>query len=233
MTGAGFLLLKTLMKKQFIEARVEKKNDRIIFIASDESIDRHGESLDIEKWDLKNFKKNPVLLAEHWPAIENIVGKAKKIWIEGKKLLFEPQFHEITEMARTVKAMVEEGVLQTVSVGFIPKENSYELLEISFVAIPANANARMQKALEVKPNAHDIEKIKDFIGQPNMAAVLDSINDLKQKTQSIESLLGSMARPVPKQQVIKARRVAKLTVNSLSGLNSGLRNLLQEGGVKL
>jgi hypothetical protein len=35
-----------------------------------------------------------------------------------------------------------------------------------------------------------------------------------------------MARPVPKQQVVKARRVAKLTVKDLSSLNIGLRNLL-------
>jgi hypothetical protein len=155
-----------------------------------------------------------------------IVGKAKKIWVEGKKLLFEPQLHEITELARTVKQMIDEGMLDTVSVGFWQHEDTNELLEISFVALPANTNARMQKALGIKLAPVEVEKIKDFLGEPNMAHVMEAIKDIQIKTQSIESLLGSMARPVPKQQVVKARRVAKLTVKDLSSLNIGLRNLL-------
>ena len=62
-----------------------------------------------------------------------------------------------------------------------------------------------------------------------MSAVLESIEELKTKTLSIESLIGSLAQPVTKKQVVEARRVAKFTVKDLSNLNIGLRNLLKKG----
>jgi hypothetical protein len=49
------------MEKKFIEAKLEKQGDKMIFVASDESIDRHGDSLKVDLWDLKNFKKAPRL----------------------------------------------------------------------------------------------------------------------------------------------------------------------------
>ena len=152
------------MKKQYIQAKIQTVGKKIEFVASDETVDRYGEILMTTDWDLKNFKKNPVLLVNHDYRVENIVGKAKNIRrnIQEKKLIFEAVFHDITEKAQSVKKLVEEKFLNTVSVGFIPhtseKEKSVtlELLEISFVPIPANPSAEQ---LMVK----GFEKIKDII----------------------------------------------------------------------
>lgn len=55
-----------------------------------------------------------------------------------------------TEKAQVVRQLYDEGIMKTVSVGFIPRERDAknskiitkaELLELSFVPVPANPNA--------------------------------------------------------------------------------------------
>lgn len=163
------------MDKEFLYAQLKKTGEKIEFIASDETLDRQGEVIPIESWDLKNFKKNPVLIVNHDYKVQNIVGRAKNLRMDGKTLVFEPMFHELTQLAKEVKAMVEEGMLNTVSVGFMPiwpkkdgEKVKNELLEISFVPVPANPSAsRISKALEdqaekgIEPEAED--QIKSFL----------------------------------------------------------------------
>jgi len=153
------------MEKQFIEAKLQKSGDKITFVASDETLDRAGEVIPINSWDLTNFMLNPVLLVDHDSRVENIVGLAKNIRFDGKKLLFDPQFHSITEAAKMVRQMVDEEILNTVSVGFIPHgpakdgdTGRNELLEISFVSLPANPQAQRLKGMAA--NVTDEEKMK-------------------------------------------------------------------------
>jgi phage head maturation protease len=143
-----------MTEKKYLQVELKREDDKITFVASDETLDRSGEVIPIESWDVKNFKRNPVLLVNHEYRVENIVGQAKNIRIKEKKLLFEPFFHEITELSKEVKRMVEEGILNTVSVGFMPHGpkkdgdmGTNELFEISFVPVPANPSAERLKAV--------------------------------------------------------------------------------------
>lgn len=228
------------MEKEYIVAKALKQNDKVVFVASTEDKDRHGDSIKYDSWDLKNYKKSPRLLVDHWHSVEGIVGKAKA-WLENKKLMIEPIFHNITELARTTKQLVDEGMLDTVSVGFIPKDDgTNELLEVSFVAIPANPNARMIKTLSLDEET----KVKEFIGEPKVekkesepssAELLQKVSELegqikelKATTSGIEATMKkSISHPAPKQELVKARHQAKITAASIGKLNSGLRELLK------
>lgn len=155
------------MPKSYSKATIEKANGKMIAIASDETVDRHGESLPIDSWDLKNFKNNPVLIWAHDYSIPPI-GLAKNMRIEGRKLIFEPEFHGITQLAREVKAMFESDppIMNSFSVGFIPHyENEtangsipLELLEVSAVPVPANPSARVMVEKAVGAPMTDAEK---------------------------------------------------------------------------
>lgn len=154
--------------KKYISALLKKQDNKITFVASDETLDRSGEVIPIESWDLRNFKKNPVLLVNHDYKVENIVGLAKNIRIKDKALLFDPEFHGITQLSKEVEQMVQEDILNTVSVGFMPHgpkkdgdQPTNELFEISFVPVPANPSAARLEAVLAKA-ADDIEK-KDAI----------------------------------------------------------------------
>ena len=132
-----------------IEIEKDGKKEKL-FIASDEALDRQGEIISIDGWDLSNFKSNPVVLWGHdqsRPAI-GIADKLGYKTINGKKsLVYQPKFHRKDEFSRLVADLVDEGWIKTSSVGFMPQEmedNKYikqELLEISFVNVPANPNA--------------------------------------------------------------------------------------------
>jgi len=142
------------MKKRILKATTEKRGKKLIAIASTPNADRMGDSLPLDKWDLKNFKNNPVLQAGHDYKPQFTIGIAKNIKVENNQLTFEPVFHGITALARETKTMYDEGFLKAWSVGFIPGDQKYdkesgefitigknELLEVSAVAVPANAEA--------------------------------------------------------------------------------------------
>lgn len=165
------------MTKNYLRGKIQlkKAGDIVTVVASDESLDRHGDVLPIEQWDLTKFMLSPRMLVDHDHQVSSIVGKWKNVRIEGNQLLMDADFHGITELSRAVKEMVLTDYLDTVSVGFIyhgaEKDGgkpSFELIETSWVTVPANPNARIQlslkSAMEKDLSDEEKAKVKDFIG---------------------------------------------------------------------
>lgn len=121
-------------------------------IATTDDVDRDGESIAVDGWDFKNYEKNPVMLWAH-DFTSMPIGKALKITKEGNGYVVEGVFAP-SERGQEARRNYDAGFLNTVSVGFIPKEKrgniitKAELLEISFVPVPANANAVAVRAME-------------------------------------------------------------------------------------
>lgn len=139
------------MKKRHIQGRVKEiqaDKKTVTVIASSAAVDREGESLDPNGWVLDNFLTNPQLLWSH-DAYALPIGKVVRVWLENGNLMAETQFaEEESEFAAEVARLVRGGYLNAVSVGFLPLElNSMgqtvkqELLELSYVNIPANQEA--------------------------------------------------------------------------------------------
>jgi len=155
------------MKNKSLEAITSIVEGKMTVIASTETPDRMGDSLKVNDWDFKAFKKNPVLQAGHDYRPQFTIGVAKNIRVEGKKVLFEPEFHNITALAREIKEMFEQGMLKAWSVGFIPgreEGEKNELLEVSAVAVPANSEALvMAKGMNETEEKDLGGKIKKFV----------------------------------------------------------------------
>ncbi len=160
------------MKKLFTKAQIVERDtadNSFTAIASTATVDRHGEIVSVEGWDLTNFKKNPVLLWSHDHTIPAI-GKATKIWVEGygqsAKLKFTGVWQTVTEEGRAAAELVAQGILNSFSVGFIPTDmegNKYtqqELLEVSLVNVPANPDAVLAsyKSLKDKGFSDNVAK---------------------------------------------------------------------------
>ena len=137
------------MSKVFIKALIERKaNGEYSVIASTASADRQGDSIIQSGWDTNNFKKNPVMLWAHdYSALP--IAKATGVNVDNRGLVLDYEFApaEGNPMAQQVKTLVDGGFLNAVSVGFIPLERNgsqitkMELLEVSFVPVPANPQA--------------------------------------------------------------------------------------------
>jgi len=138
-------------------------------VASDESVDRYGDIVRADGWELKNFKKNPVLLFGHQS--ENPpIGTVPNIGVDNTRLMAGVKFlpEGTYDFADTIWRIVKAGALRAVSVGFLPLERPtlirdeendrvtgfeftrQELLELSIVPVPANPNAlALAKSLQL------------------------------------------------------------------------------------
>lgn len=129
-------------------------------IGSTATVDRYGESIDQNSWDLKHFKKNPVILWAHnltFGEDRPPIGKAMKVKVVDNALTFDIQFDMADPFAADIFRKYKEGFLNAFSVGFIPHTiqrytdtgeqldapvlRDNELLELSAVPVPANPEA--------------------------------------------------------------------------------------------
>ena len=155
------MLKKTKLFTHAVKSIDEEKRQATFVISTDE-IDRTYEIVE-QSWQLDNYKKNPIVLFGHDPSKPGyVVGCATEIHSdkEGNKniTIGTVQFAEegTSSDADTVWKLVKQGILRTVSVGFIPhtfkaskdEDGSEitvladnELLEFSIVPIPANPSA--------------------------------------------------------------------------------------------
>ena len=128
------------------------------FVMSDSHVDRMGDVIEADGWDLKHFKSHPIALFNHDP--NQVIGTWSEVRIEGKQLRGRLDLAEAgtSDLVDTVRALHEQGILRAVSVGFRPIDKKKltkdadeyfgpfrftksELLECSLVAIPANPRA--------------------------------------------------------------------------------------------
>lgn len=199
-------------EKNFIDAQITKAADgSFIAVASTNSVDRHGEVVDNNGWDLKAFKKNPVILWGH-DHNEPAIGVSTKTWVDGTgkkaKLMIQPLLHDVTEKARAVKALVDMGVIKTLSVGFRPIESpdnitftKNELLEVSMVNVPANGEA-MVMAYKGLKKAEISDEVMEEVGVP--VGVMDRLIEQEDRIdtliKSVDELKVQAATVNPKKR---------------------------------
>lgn len=148
-----------------------KGRPRTRFVASTDNPDRYDDIVDQASWQLERFRRNPVAPWGHDYSVPP-VGRVVEVGVQDGQLLatIEWDTAESNPLGRLVASQYAEGFLSAVSVGFRPgrsiprkqlpkdepryKEAGYgmvyydcELLEISAVVIPANADALAAKGL--------------------------------------------------------------------------------------
>jgi HK97 family phage prohead protease len=138
------------------------------------SVDRMGEVVVQSGIDLSEFRQNPIILWSH--NMEQPIGTAVEIGLQKGLLTAKVEFapEGMSKKADEICAMVKAGLIKTVSIGFDPVEtepmNSQRpkgpqkylkstLLEVSFVSIPANAEAIVTERAAVPGKAREGRRI--------------------------------------------------------------------------
>jgi hypothetical protein len=136
---------------------IDVENRTVESVISTATVDRDGDTINPKKWNLKNYKKNPIVLFGH--SHRDIVGNSK-VTVENGKLMSVDQFVPEdfgSPIANLTWNLVAGGFLKAKSVGFKPERgkfeyvedderrgydfNGQELLEHSYVAVPSNPEA--------------------------------------------------------------------------------------------
>lgn len=135
---------------------IQSPDDPYKFILSNETVDRMGDIVRADGWDLGAFKSNPVALFGHNHSFP--IGVWKDVAVVGKQLIgtLELAKQGTSDRIDEIRSLIEQGILKAVSVGFSIKKYSpidakdpwgawdieaAELLETSVVSVPANSEA--------------------------------------------------------------------------------------------
>jgi len=195
----------------------------IPWVMSDYSVDRDLERMDPAGWDLKNFKKNPVVLWSHeWytPAI----GKVESPRVKDGQLVGRVRFSskEVDPFAAMIEGKVREDIIRTGSVGFISRKieilddpdatetlihRKQELYEFSIVNIPSNVNATAQRSA----NSEEGKEAKN------------SLDKLFKKTDELEQQIRKLKKPSYIDSLLKQDRHE----------TSGIKQLLKSGAKQI
>jgi len=132
------------------------------FVISTPAVDRSGDTVAIDGWQLGNYAKNPVVLWSHDGRLLPI-GRTTKLWADGNRLkaTFELAPATANADAENVRELIAGDYLRAASVGFLPIKFSFsdapdrkfgidfsrqELIEWSIVATPANPECLIDRA---------------------------------------------------------------------------------------
>ena len=210
------------MNKLYTKAQIKEKADgEFTAIASSEIEDRQGEIVKQAGWNLKNFKDNPVLLYMHDHT--KPIGKATRIWVDksGTKplLKFKGFISDATDELKGYKKLVEDGILNSFSVGFRPLEMEgneiikSELFEISLVSVPANPEARLLAMKSLEDAGFDSKVINKVIGEESEVTELKAeveqlkktLDEVKEQAESAVKGLQHLAPQRSKQEIVSKR----------------------------
>lgn len=144
---------QAVVSKEFKEAIEKTKAStdsgtfEVVISTADE--DRQGEVIDQKGWDFTHYKNNPIVLWGH-NYFDLPIGVTDEIYTNDKnqtvaKGRFAPE--DANPFAQQVRRLYDAKIIKTTSVGFIAREmegnviTKAELLEFSFVPVPANPMA--------------------------------------------------------------------------------------------
>jgi len=142
--------MSKLYTRAFRAEAEEGDDGPMVFVASSGGEKRDGEDLDQDKWLLDAYRSNPVWLLNHDYTMSNTGGRptarAGKIWRgEDGNLRASPEWNEGHPMTEGLRADYRAGFLNTISVGWRDTKSGYDLLDISFVAVPGDQDALLER----------------------------------------------------------------------------------------
>lgn len=176
------------LRKQFVPEikAIDDEKRTVSFVISTEAVDRDRDTIRVAGWQLKNFKKNPVVLFAHDSRTPPIA-QAKNVRKEDGALKADAQFlppdmaeHDHVRFTDMIFQMIKGKFLRATSVGFLPisfqrvdddDDRKFgldflktELLEFSIVPVPSNPEALVQArsaGIDTQPAKLWAERILD------------------------------------------------------------------------
>ncbi len=201
---------------------VNEENSTVDAIVSTESKDSDGDIIRQGFWDLKRFESHPVLIANHdYRGLLNQIGEWGDLKVVGKQLRGRATIYTGIGNAEADYAMqlALKGRL-AFSVGFVPdmekaevidsdgfwpsfEFKGQELLEVSAVTIPANAQAlqRMKGITGLRPELVSLieEELRDVDGE-HMAEVAEVeqrvMAAIEQRFADLPDLIRAQVEPI-------------------------------------
>jgi len=201
-----------------------KEPIRIQGYANTVSKDRYGDVIPSSAWNeaaLKNYRKNPIILAYHNHSQPIGVCDGLEVDAQGLKISAK-----ISSAAKDVYQLIMDGVLKAFSVGFIVKDADYdqatdifvikelELLEVSVVSVPANQDSVFDLAKAFGSDEEYAEFKKSFIktsseGEENKGSAEPEITGEEKELNMDKEQLEALVKSAVEAAAVKAVEVGQ------------------------
>lgn len=164
-------------------------------IITTENLDRYQEVISLEGWDLEHYRANPVVLWGH-DHFTLPIGVCTDLEVRDGKLIARGKFAP-HEHAQNIRRLYDLGIVRATSVGFIEKEREgnlitkAELLEFSFVSVPANPYA-------LKLDTLGLEEVSTLVTKGIL-----NLKDIKDNQKDTENVPEEDAETKPEEEVEK------------------------------
>lgn len=201
----------------YIEKASKLQEGEVEFVVSTGAWDAHGERINVDGIDFKDYKKNPVVLWGH-DGFNLPIARTTKIWKEAGKLMARAKFYLKDDFANKVYNYILDGFLNAVSIGGMVEEwgsdgltiSKLVMKEFSVVSIPANSEALVaskslsdEQVTELKALANSYAR--KMLTKGN-SEVLDHINILETLVTTLKEVAICEPDEEPVDEV-KARKV--------------------------
>lgn len=226
-------LKKAITKNKEIIEKATKDNGTFKVVMTTSAKDRMGEIVLQEGIEIENYLKNPIVLYAH-DYSKLPIGKVTSIEQKSDKMIGEGVFvsEKANPEAQKIRRLYDEGVLNAVSIGFIGKEwegnviTQSELLELSFVPVPANQQAlrlAVEKGIitEKEMKNFTIEnESKELVATKKLVSVIKDLvgkfKDIEKSIKNLDEKVVGISNQVTKGEVQKGAEIKEL----LSDTNS-------------
>ena len=228
---------------------LDEESDKLVIegYANTTSKDRVGDVIMQEAWTkggMDNYLKNPIVLAYHDHS--SPIGEVVDYGISDKGLYVVA---EISKAAGNVYQLIKDGILKAFSVGIGIKDAVYdkqedifyvkdvELLELSVVSVPANADSLFSLAKAFEDNAEYEAFKKNFVIEEDKSVepIAEIEATLEEKEVDIESAVaGAVASAkeefidVIKTELSNSSNTEKEENNMTVTVESGVEKLIQD-----
>lgn len=175
-----------MLNKDFTSVTKAVGERQIRVIVSTGDVDRAGDIVDPNGIDFTAYRKNPVVLYQH--DHDEPIARCAEIGVVNGRVEALVQFPDEgkAEKSDEVYNLIKAGVLNAVSIGFIPLESvsldpkdswgpkrytKCEIIEFSVVSVPCNSNALIVERTVSSVNSEvkdDGEPCVDIVEKPDM-----------------------------------------------------------------
>jgi HK97 family phage prohead protease len=181
-----------------IEKASKLAEGEVEFVVSTSAWDSHGERINVDGINVKDFQKNPVVLWGH-DGFNLPIATATKVWKDAGKLMARAKFFMDDAFSAKIYDYLVKGRLNAVSIGGMVQEwasdgltiEKLNMKEFSVVSVPANP-----EALAVAKSLSG-EQLAELRGLANAYArkVLDQndgISKLKKEVGVLDTLVATL-----------------------------------------
>jgi HK97 family phage prohead protease len=218
----------------YIEKASKLAEGEVEFVVSTDAWDSHGERIDVGGIDLKEFKKNPVVLWGH-DGFNLPIAKATKVWKESNRLMARAKFYLKDDFARKVYEYIIDGYLQAVSIGGMVQEWGEDGLtiaklimkEFSVVSVPANAEALVaNKSLDGSQKA-ELRALANVYAR-KLLTEKDGNTELKEHINTLKSLVATLEEVVKNEpEEVKANDKVQVVLRQSQAVDKQIERIIK------